>query len=55
MPKVRDGEDRKSFIVRCVPQVMKEGVTQKEAVGRCEDMFSSAKRGGIAKLAKGDK
>jgi len=41
MPDVREGEDRSSYMARCVPQVMKEGLDQKAAVGKCEGMYDS--------------
>ena len=40
MPKVRKGEGRNKYVGRCVPEVMKEGKTQEQAVGKCEGMYS---------------
>jgi len=55
MPKPKAGENRNDFVGRCVPIAMKEGLDQKAAVGKCEGVFSSHKRGGIAKSMKGEK
>lgn len=40
MPTVKKGEKRNDYVGRCVPEVIKEGKTQKQAVGKCEGMFS---------------
>jgi len=53
MPKVKVGEKRSDYVARAVPVLMKEGLDQKAAVGKAEGIFSSHKRGGIAKLARG--
>jgi|WetSurMetagenome_2_1015567.scaffolds.fasta_scaffold20333_5 hypothetical protein len=41
MPEVKTGESRKDYIARCVPVVMKEGLDNKAAVGKCEGLFDS--------------
>lgn len=41
MPKVTPGESRSDFVARCIPVVMKEGLTQDQAVGKCEGMYDS--------------
>ena len=44
MPEVKSGESRESYMKRCVPIVMKEGLDSKAAVGKCEGMFNSAQK-----------
>jgi hypothetical protein len=44
MPKPMAGEPRNEYMSRCVPEVMKEGLTQEQAVGKCEGMFSHAEK-----------
>ncbi len=44
MPTPKEGEDRKSFLQRCIPIVIKEGKSQKEAAGQCGGVFDSAKK-----------
>jgi hypothetical protein len=44
MPKPRTGESRSEFISRCVPDVMKEGMTQAQAVGKCEGMYTHSQK-----------
>ena len=46
MPKVRAGESRSEYVSRAVPQMIKEGLSQKAAVGKAEGMFTSAKKKG---------
>lgn len=41
MPAVKKGEKRGDYVGRCVPEVMKEGRTQKQSVGKCEGMYNS--------------
>jgi hypothetical protein len=43
MPEVKSGEERSDYMARCVPEIMKEGLTQEQAVGKCEGMFSARK------------
>jgi len=52
MPQVRSNEKRSEFVKRCVPIVMKEGLSQQAAVGKCEGIYSGKKRKGIAKAMK---
>lgn len=42
MPKVISGETRDEFVARCVPRVMNEGLTQDQAVGKCEGIYDSS-------------
>jgi hypothetical protein len=44
MPKVKDGESRAAYMGRCVPVVMKEGLDQNAAVGKCEGMYNQARK-----------
>lgn len=44
MPNPKKGETRNHFVARAVPIIMKEGKTQKQAVGKAEGMFTSAKK-----------
>ena len=45
MPAVRPKESRNDYVSRCVPYVMKEeGLTQEQAVGKCEGMYTSYKK-----------
>jgi ClpP class serine protease len=39
MPQVKPGESRNAYMARCVPEVMKEGKTNEQAVGKCEGMY----------------
>ena len=41
MPTPGDNEKRSDYVSRCVPIVMKEGLDQNAAVGKCEGMFDS--------------
>ena len=41
MPSVRKGESQKSYMKRCVPAVMAEGKSQKQALGQCYGMYRS--------------
>lgn len=40
MPAVKRGETRNKYVSRAIPQLMREGLTQKQAVGKSEGMFS---------------
>lgn len=53
MPTVKKGESRSEYVARCVPIAMKEGKTQRQAVGKCEGMYNSKRRGGMARALKG--
>jgi hypothetical protein len=41
MPEVKPGENRNSYVARCVRVVMGEGLGQEAAVGKCEGMYDS--------------
>lgn len=42
MPRVNPGETRSHYLARCIPMVMGEGLTQKQAIGKCEGMYDDA-------------
>jgi hypothetical protein len=43
MPKPNcDSESRSEYLSRCIPEVMGEGLTHDQAVGRCIGMWNSA-------------
>lgn len=44
MPKPRSGESEGDFVARCVPIVMGEGSTQKQALGKCYGLYRNAKK-----------
>ncbi len=44
MPSVKKGEIRSHYVKRAVPVMMKEGLTQKQAVGKAEGMFTHSKK-----------
>ena len=50
MPEPQKGEDKSSYISRCVKQVMAEGKTQDQALGKCYGMWENKSRG--HKIAK---
>ena len=41
MPSVKKGESRNKYVSRTIPQLIKEGLTQRQAVGKAEGMYSS--------------
>lgn len=41
MPKPTPGEGRNAYISRCIHEVMGEGATNEQAVGKCEGMWRS--------------
>jgi len=43
MPNIRKSEKRSEYVSRAVPILMKEGLSQKAAVGKAEGMYSSHK------------
>lgn len=45
MPTPKKNETRNQYVSRAVPQIMKEGKTQKQAVGKAEGMYNSKRRG----------
>lgn len=54
MPEVIAGESSKSYISRCIKQVMGEGKTQEQAAGQCYGMLRQ-KRGNKSLMPKKDK
>ena len=49
MPELKQNESESEYISRCVKEVMKEGKTQKEALGQCYGMYRSQKKKSIVK------
>ena len=51
MPSVKPNESEQAYVSRCVKYVMdKEGLSQKQALGKCYGMYKNHKRGkGVAK------
>jgi hypothetical protein len=48
MPKPRKNESRSKYVSRAIPQIMAEGLTQKQAAGKAEglfDFYKSKKKG----------
>lgn len=43
MPKRRKGEKKEDFIKRCIPQVVAEGKSQKEAIAICYSLAEQQK------------
>ena len=48
MPQPKEGEKQSDYISRCVKQVMAEGATQEQALGKCYGMFRQAKKSAMA-------
>ena len=44
MYDIKPTESRSDYIARCVPFCMKGGLTQKQALGKCEGMYTEHKR-----------
>ncbi len=45
MPNVKKGESRNKYVSRAIPMMMKEeGLSQKQAVGKAEGMYTHAKK-----------
>lgn len=42
MPTPTAGESEQDFVSRCIPIVMKEGLDQKQAAGKCYGMYRNA-------------
>lgn len=38
MPTRKKGESKKDYVKRCIPVVIKEGATPKQAAGKCYGM-----------------
>ena len=51
MPEVKKGESSKAYIGRCVKQVMAEGKTKDQALGKCYGMLRQ-KRGNKTLMRK---
>ena len=45
MPAVKKGESRNSYLKRAIPELKKEGLSQKAAVGKAEGMYDSKWKG----------
>jgi len=45
MPAPKKNETRNQYVSRAVPEIMKEGLTQKQAVGKVEGIYTGAKKG----------
>lgn len=43
MPAPKKGESQSTYISRCVKQVMAEGKTQEQALGKCYGMWKQYK------------
>lgn len=43
MPNPRKGETEEEFISRCIQVVMQEGLTQKQALGKCYGIWTNSK------------
>ena len=39
MPKPKAGETRKDFMMRCIPEVIKEGKSKEQAVAICSSYY----------------
>lgn len=53
MPEVKKGQSKNSFISECVQKVMKEGKSQKEALGQCYGMWEQKKKKSKAVVNEG--
>ena len=42
MPKPKSGETRKDFMMRCVPEVIKEGKPKKQAIAICSSYYDKS-------------
>lgn len=54
MPKPLKNEKKSEYIGRCVKQVMKEGKTQKQALGQCYGMWEQYKSKAFVVIALSD-
>lgn len=47
MPKLKKGESRNQYVNRAIPILIREGLSQKAAIGKAEGMYSfySKKKG----------
>lgn len=48
MPNLKPGESKTDYISRCVKEVMKEGATQEQALGKCYGMYNNFKKKSVA-------
>jgi len=55
MPEPKEGESEQEFVSRCVPEVMGEGSTQEQALGKCYGIFRNANKslGTVDTMAEG--
>ena len=44
MPSVLKGEKRNHYVSRAIPLLMQEGLTQRQAVGKAEGLFTYNKK-----------
>ena len=44
MPTVKKNETRNKYVARAIPILKKEGLTQKQAIGKAEGMFTHSKK-----------
>lgn len=44
MPTPQDKESKKDFVGRCIPELVKEGKDQKQAVAICYSMWEEEKK-----------
>ena len=42
MPKPKAGETRKDFMMRCVPEVIKEGKPKEQAIAICSTYYDKS-------------
>ena len=42
MPAKKPGESRSDYLKRCIPIAKGEGLTNEQAVGKCEGLYDSA-------------
>lgn len=45
MPTPHEGEDKNTFISRCIPMLIDEGKNQDQAVAICNSLWSEKKKG----------
>lgn len=39
MPKPKKGETRKDFMMRCIPEVIKEGKSKEQSIAICSSLY----------------
>jgi len=52
MPSPNKNETKKDFLKRCIPQVIKEGKKQDQAIAICNSLFENKKKTKKAKTTK---